>query len=700
MFMMISIIRKIQVLAILVTVCLCGHSGFSQNIRDTLFEEVKAKLEPMIANLPSTNLSVEEEYNLYIVDAILSLKDETLEPVNKDQLYDLKIKRLEQDWGISLRAQVNHNFESQFFVQDEFDLQQTPMRMRVGLDWELMKNGLLSHQNKIQQLKNEKEADWLRFDKQKNKERLFYRYNVLIYYFNLEKIKLLKLRKSQLEAQLQLLYRIYYVRDIMFEEVISMKGQLEQVDVQLKNYLDYNAMMETTIGLDKFQSDINIFQLPVLDIDVNRLIRDSAHMSSVEKPLWLEQENDRLQNALVNDISLRLQLYQNMGFADPNTPNQTYTSAGVVASVPIDLFYRGSVPEEVVSSESLIREQKAKYGDLNSATEIVNYYYEFNYKLKQYVEFLYKYMLYEEKLRVEQVDKEQFTDYYQPFRILKYHDQLNLIKLELIDLKQQLYLFLLQIYSKTNLKSIKDYLLPVSSGQYFAKLPASRTIFMENDDFIKFDPHFIEHYLRFNDFNYAILEGDNFNSNLNQLKSSSTSSDINFIKSVSWNKTITNLDAYADLIAEDLTKKGFSGVMLNLHAVDVKNLGAAGFEDLTDKLVTLFIALKNNIPDAIIFLSVPATFPMQDIANLSGWTEKIILRTETDQDLQYVKALPNMILPFDYLPICISLDVSRFKDRLKLEAYINQITQDKRINDIVFKDFKAFLNMESNMLND
>jgi hypothetical protein len=682
--------------------CASAHSSFSQNIRDTLFEEVKSVLEPLIANLPNTHLSIEEEYNLYVVDAILSLKDETLEPVNKDQLYDLKINRLEQDWGLSLRAQVNHNFESQFFVQDEFDIQQTPMRMRVGLDWDLMKNGLLSNQNKIQQLKNEKEADWLRLDKQKNKERLFYRYNVLIYYFNLEKIKLLKERKSKIETQLQLLYRIYYVRDIMFEEVIAMKGQLEQVDVQLKNYLDYNAMMEATIGLDKFQSDINVYQLPVLDIDVNRLIRDSAHLNSVEKPLWLEQENDRLRNAPVNDISLRLQLYQNMGFADPNTPNQTYTSAGVVASVPIDMFYKGKIPDEIVNTEAMLRNQKAKYVDLNTATEIVNYYYEFNYKLKQYVEFLYKYMLYEEKLRVEQVDKEQFMDYYQPFRILKYHDQLNLIKLELIDLKQQLYLFLLQIYSKTNLKSIKEYLLPISSGQYFAKLPASRTIFMDDDDFQKFDPHFIEHYLRFNDFDYAILNGDNLQSNLHQYGGGATNNNaaINFIKTITWNKTKTNLEAYAGSVADELTKSGFAGVMLNLHSADVKNLGGIGLKDLTDKMVSFFIALKNQMPEAIIFLNIPATFPMQEIADLSSWTEKIILRTETEQDLQYVKALPETILPFDYLPICVSLDVSRFRDRLKLEAYINQITQDKRINDIVFKDFQAFLNMESNMLND
>ncbi|HHM20992.1 MAG TPA: hypothetical protein ENJ20_03110, partial [Bacteroidetes bacterium] len=453
-----------------------GRVG-AQGIRDTLFEEVKARLEPLIDHLPQVHPDRQEDYNLYIVDAVLNLKDEHLEPLNRDRLYDLKIKQLEQDWGLNLRAQINHNFDNYFFNQDEFDFQQTPMRLRVGLDWDLMKDGLLSNQNKIQRLKNQKEADWLRLDGRKNHERLFFRSNVLIYFFNKEKIKLLRHRQSYLEQQLELLYRIYYIRDILFEEIIAMKGELEQIKVQLKNYLDYNSLMESVIGVDEFASEIDVNRLPLLDLDMNRLLNDSAFVLG-NKAWLLDQLNDQLENAAVNDISLRVQLYQNVGFTDPKTPDRTYTSAGIVASVPLELMYRGSLPDQIAGEKAALRTRQAQYTALNTATEIVNYYYEFNYKLKQYVQFLYKYMLYEERLRVEQVDREHFTDYYQPFRILKNYDQLVQIKLELLDLKQQLYQAIVRIYAKTNIKSLREYLLPVGAPTYYAKLPATRTIFM------------------------------------------------------------------------------------------------------------------------------------------------------------------------------------------------------------------------------
>ena len=691
-------IRNVHRIAALFTLLVLADLSYSQDVRDSLFEEVKSKLEPLINNLERTSLETEEEYNLFVVDAILNLKDADLEPLNKDKYYDLKIKQLEQDWGLNLRAQVNNNFDNYFFNQDEFDDQQAPLRARMGLDWEIMKNGLLSHQNKIQQLKNEKEMEWIAYDKQKNKDRSFYRNNVLRYYFNKEKIKLLRKRKMLLEEQLQLLYRIYYIRDIMFEEIIAMKGQLEQLEVQLNNYLEYNALMESIIGINQFPTDIDVAKLPVVDLNINELLKDSAHVLDMNRTNLLARENERLKNAPINDISLRVQLFQNLGLNDPNTPQRTFTSAGVVASVPLEFIYRGDLNEQIADESASIRMRQSNYSNLNTATEIANHYYEFNYKMKQYVEFLYKYMLYEEKLRVEQVDKIHFTDYYQPFRILKYYDQLQLVKLELVDLKQQLYLHLLKIYAKTNLKSLKNYLMPVASVDYYAKLPASRTIFMNKSDFQKYDAHFIENYLRFNDFNYAILEegaadilGQSPAEGLEKFRY------VQFIKTHTWNTSYENLSVYAEFIDRELERSGYTGVMVKIHSADINGKASKDIENLIEDIQNFFIELQNINPEVVIFLNLPASFPFEEAAKLSGWAEKIVLRLENESDLEPVKSIPDRILPFEYLPICVSLDVGKFADRLKLEAYINQIIQDKRINDIVFEDFQTFINMETNM---
>ena len=69
----------------------------------------------------------------------------------------------------------------------------------------------------------------------------------MIYLFNESKIKLLTAREAQLIEQQKLLYQVYFLKGILYEEIIDIKSRIEQVKVQLKNYRDYNDWFESCL---------------------------------------------------------------------------------------------------------------------------------------------------------------------------------------------------------------------------------------------------------------------------------------------------------------------------------------------------------------------------------------------------------------------------------------------------------------------
>lgn len=671
-----------------------------QGMRDSLFEAIKARIEPMV-NVSLDNIAFQQptEYNFFVLDAVLGLRDESLERNNRDNINDLKIKQVERDWGMVIRSQFSHSFHDFYLVQDGIDEQAYPTRMRFGLDLDLLKDGFFAHKNQAEQLANQKEIEWLEFDSKRNKERAFYRQNVLIYYFNREKIKLLDLRIDMLTQALDMLFSIYYMKDILYEEVLQVKSKLEQAQVMRKNFQDYNAAIEELLNIRYLPSPIDVNKLPLVDLDVHRLLNDTLFDNRNKQLTDLHTESNKLKDSWVNDVTLKLQANQNLALGSPGNFDRFFPSVGVVTSIPVESLFDKKIDRELNEAEKLYAQRFQDYEQINTFTEIVNHSYEYKYKLKDYVEHLYKDLLYQEKLRIELLNRTRFTDYYQPFQLLNYYDQLNAIRLNMLDIKQQLYLDLLKIYAKTPLKSIRQYLAPLVLNQYFVKLAGSRTIFINKEDFNHYDKNFIDNYLKFNDFQFAIMENPvivDLTEPLPQVNLPK-GSEVKFIQTVGWRPSMKYPEkAVADLISK-LKKNSLSGFTLYVHEADLKGLGSIGLASLKEEIKNFLVEVDRVDPDMPVFLSVPVEFPLEQAHGLGVWAQKVILRINGTTDMDLVKSLPTRLLPFEELPICISLDVKQFENRLKMEAYISQIVKRYPIDDVVFNNFQSFVEMDTKL---
>jgi hypothetical protein len=693
-------LQLLQTFSVTLFLVLAGNRGsvlYGQSLRDTLFESIKSQMEPLITlQKEPSPFDFSQYYNLNMVDAVLNLKDMHLEPINKDLIFDLKMAEVKRDLGLNLRSQFYHQFDNLAQPAEETDDPTSPTRMRLGVEWALLRDGFFAHQNKVKQLQNEKEIEWLKFDQRRNHERLFFRRNVLAYHFNKEKIKVLEKRRENLATELDMLYRIYFLRDIMFEQIIARKSQLDQVDVQLKSLRDFNALVETTLQMDELPVGIEVAKLPLLELDVERLLKDSSFLEPSDRIRKLEEQNRRIKNDAVNDIDFRLQFFENFNVAKADETSRLYPSLGASLTVPFEVFSNNKLLEQQVTAENNELERLQQYARLNTTTEIVNLYYEYAYKAKQHVEFLYKYLLYEERLRVQNVHRVQFHDYYQPFDILRDFDELRQIQLELLDLKLQMYLLLVNIYAKTNLKSLKPYLQPISFQQYVTRLPANRMIYVSGEDLRRFDRQFIDKYLQFNDFEYAIVEDADW-MDARQYHAQDTAvsaSGIRLIKTLPWNTAELEPEKAGVVAAVNLQREGFGGVMLYVEA----NFPASLLQKQLDRMVKHSEAMRSVAPGLKVFISLPPGFPLNALSGAHKRFDKVILRASQWADMVQFRNQVTKTPPFERFPVCFTLDVHHIKDRLKLEAYIGQVMAELEVEDLLLDDFSAYVQMETNTM--
>ena len=677
---------------------LIGSDVYSQSLRDSLLSEVESKLEPLIdfhlsKGLPKLQLTYSSN-SFPVVDDLLGLYDQQLDKDATNLILNAKISEAKNDIGLDFRFQGYHFFNEEFLSGEEIDDQVYPSRVRFGLEWDILKSGFFARENIVDQLELQKKAARIEEALNENKDRFPYRYNLFIYYFNKEKIRLSQERLLSLQISYELLQKIYLLRDIFYEKIIETKSKLEQLEIQLHTYISYNKALEQSQLFQNLPVEIDIYTLPIFGIDLQKLLGDSSVMSAPY--LELLEVNSMiadLRSSTVHDISLRLQLHQNLAISDVGLDNRAYSSAGLSAIVPVNLIWKNGTSTHLRNAEAIQEEKKMSYAHLNAVTEISNYYYEMYYKLKQYYEFAYKDLLYTEKLRLEFLNRDQFVNYYQPFDLLKVIDNLYLIRLEIIDLKQQIYLLLLKIYSKTNLKEVSNYLVSIKQEDFRKRMSGTRSIIINNNDILNYKPVFIKDYIHFTGFDKVII-----NANWDVPGVSELLSELYEIETIEIVEKIYVPDLeglYEPVLSQ---KKSISHNII-FEITDDKFL-ADYFKvggDPLKLLESFLIEFSSKNPSVKVYLEVPRGFPLSQINDLASNVDKLYFSKWDPIEVDSILNLMND----GKLPMginAIPLDVSNVKDRLKLEAIVQEKYENGVSFELIFQDFDAFIKLETKTL--
>lgn len=411
-------------------------------------------------------------------------------------LIALQKQQVHSDKGVSFNGSYVENFGG-----GSDDNVMYHRRAQAGLQWDLLSGGLGDNHNKELQLDNSARIAQLKQVRNGSSGLELQTYNTIIYTFNIEKTTLLAERKNISESKIGIITQLYSLQAIPYLDYLDAQQQQADIMAMYNLYAAYNIEMKTVIS----DSQLPQKPLPAFDIDAEKMFAYAGSANISDSINHLVLENMRLENAAVNhfklDVFLRYNFYD---YGPIVNANRSFVSAGVGFSAPI-MSNRANNDKILQAQQKIMSWEQNETGNTRSLT-LANLLYEFRYKLKQYEGFSSKRREYVELLRIEHV-KQQFGDLeFNPLTALNMLDQLMQIDIELTDLRQQLYLVLLDMNHQLPGIPVANYTKPWSPLlMTVSQHTLDKSIYIWSDDVKANSASFITRYLSENLIQDAIV---------------------------------------------------------------------------------------------------------------------------------------------------------------------------------------------------
>ncbi|MEN0005401.1 MAG: hypothetical protein AAF798_14715 [Bacteroidota bacterium] len=375
---------------------------------------------------------------------------------------------------------------------------------RVGVEWNMLESGLL----KSSANKRIAEVDWQIFELTRQHEaqadNYAYQYNYIIQQFNHSKVELLQQRSAFLELALTIVEQLYLTHQLSYQEVLEYRRKLEESKVLAKAYAKYNSTPVPTS--DSAPPTWNAQTLPVLSIKLTNLLQEEAQEAEMHTLRQLQKEKvDLLQNPALN-WRLNTRFSYNFQF-DNAAPTEGFPTLGIAFSMPIRFNKQDRAALAQIEKAQI--DQATATHLYNNKKELLNLYQEYNYTLKQYIRFLHQQEELEEKIRIERALLGHHSTPTSPMPLLQYYDVSLETTLELIDLKQQLYLRLLKMYTLQPKVDLASVLASIPTQHIERKLAGKRLLlFVESDVHRLGSSSYYVEYLKKNELETILLPAD------------------------------------------------------------------------------------------------------------------------------------------------------------------------------------------------
>jgi hypothetical protein len=368
--------------------------------------------------------------------------------------YELKMAEsaiLEKDWGLSWNSNFLLNTAP---GMDEVDNIFYRSRVLSEIKWDVIKSGYLQNKTLAQIKQNEAIIAQLETFNKTKKNNLFYTWHSIIYQFNLYKIQLVNLRLELSKSRVETAYQLYENGMITQEEMLKNIESYAEIKSLLKIYQDYNNQLTST-----FSKRNDIAALPLIDINYTYTLTKLQH-SKNDSVNALLLKNIELEQKNINTINLGFFSRYNYYDIPTASNDRSFLTIGFNLGVPIVFDKKEQANYYQLKAQQLQNDVPAEQEQMQK--DVLTYFYEFRYKLKQFNTFYYKSLLLKELLRKEQARHEIDPLAFNPLKALRTLDELMSVDIELIDLKQQMYLYLLRIYMAVPESKMEEMIQPLS----------------------------------------------------------------------------------------------------------------------------------------------------------------------------------------------------------------------------------------------
>ncbi len=462
----------------------------SQN--DSLYSIMAFELKKLIFESPYQAKNFTDTSLAYLNE--ISKKNTTSNNIDRSVYLEKRAEQLKKDIGVDFTSgyQQNINLDPSSDLEENISYSG---RVQLGVEWDLLNNGLLENRVRSQMISDRVNREKLQYNIAVNGEQYIYRFDQTLILFNQFKLELLNQRLIQIKKQYKIIQDLVLLRKSSKEELIKVEMELTETESLINLYESYAEYMQ----IEPSSFDISSQTIPLIDLDYTRIFElvglqsDSLENSSEFKPYfsWYHQ--------------MSLKPYLRYNYYDIlQGPNRGYFAGGINLSIPLNFSTQLNNEVEYekwqYDNAQFIRDQSKLQEDvLNSA-------YDFRHHLKSFIEHYQKRKLISEKLRIEKARLKISDKYVDPITILKLDDDMLLEDLNLIEDLQNLYLKALKIHSKLNEVAINEIVKSVTPNDFIQFIEKKdRSIYVWSSTFDNYTSDFLNEYIIYNEINHVIV---------------------------------------------------------------------------------------------------------------------------------------------------------------------------------------------------
>jgi hypothetical protein len=414
-------------------ICLLGVSVTAQKTADELIGKLYQIWENHYHNHSADLISGDAK----AVEVLFEFNNDTT--TNYDNIiYDLKIAEAalyKKHWGVDWNTNYLINSAPGMEMADNIIYRS---RIQTEVKWNVLNNGYLENKFKSQIKENEALMYQIQNNQSIHKRKLLPTWHTIIYHFNLQKINLLNTRLEIAKSKLESAYQLYDKGLVLQEEMLKNAEDYAEVKSLLNIYEDYNAQLTGYITPRTNQS------YPLIDINYPAII-EAVSAPLNDSVAQLVRSSIELESKRINTINFSVfTRYNYYDLINLNNVDRSFFTFGAAVGVPLNFDQKEKNRVNELKLQSLSQPDPTQQVQLQQ--DVLSYFYEFRYKFKQFNSFYHKTLYYKELLRKEEaryaIDKLSFN----PLKALRLLDDLLAVETELIDIKQQMYLYLLRIY--------------------------------------------------------------------------------------------------------------------------------------------------------------------------------------------------------------------------------------------------------------
>lgn len=679
-----------------------GKGLMPDDLSDSLsLEGIANRVDLFLQSQLNNTVPVKKVHDTVVVNLLFSTQYTNANLNDAFQEYYAKEKsKYTGNPGLKITGNYTENFEPG--ILDNEDLSYF-RRFYLGLEWDLLSGGLLSNMTKARILDKELEIKQLESVKEGKEGNYLYLYNYLTYLFKRQKIEKLNQRFNVLKEQLHIAQQLYYLRYVQWEDVLSLQSKLLEVEV-LKNNNDvyYNRRLKSSFPELLLDDSFLYYYLPILDIDAPRMI-DIFNQSSVGKELTeLKLEKIDLEYNRFADWSLRPFVRYNYLALDNNN-DRTYTSAGVSLSIPLKLkSHQGEARE---ANQRIMESylERARFGE---SSELLNYYYEYQFKKMQYLSFYFKLLLVEERLRKEIVKRDLALESFSPLRAIAILDEKISIEIEMVDIKKDLYIKFLKIYSMLDEKNPNSFVNIIKPEELSRRYAGNRSLYIWSDAFKSMPINTLMAYLYNTEIKEVLLSAGS-NPDENEIRKISDfvlrtkPVDINPVLMIG----VKRLDTAAaqTTLAEKIElaiRTGIKALHLDVefHTLDDYRTNTSFYE--TEYIAMLKIARRLCDEKGFsLSVSIPVYFDNNLLAEIYNLADRVYLMAYEHPDVDYIIQKTSEEFATNSKKTVVALSASDFDDRLRFEAFAKQLLERLGANNLAIHDLNRLIKLDDQSVN-